>query len=237
MCARRVLLKLSGESLSNGDGLSPISAKCLSRTANEIKSAVADGKTQLAIVIGAGNLWRGAGKFIERVAADQMGILATIMNSLALNDALTKAGMQSKIFSASGVISSFVENFNKEKVIECIERGNIIIFAGGTGNPFFTTDTAAVLRAEEIEADILLKATQVDGVYDADPRENEAAVKFDSLTFQEALDKCLKIMDSEAFSLCMRMNRSVTVFDFYRDNNLKKILDGEKIGTIVGGVK
>ncbi|GHT50613.1 uridylate kinase [Endomicrobiia bacterium] len=237
MRTRRVLLKLSGESLSNGDGLSPISVKCLSRTANEIKSAVADGRTQLAIVIGAGNLWRGAGKSIERVAADQMGILATIMNSLALNDALTKAGMQSKIFSASGVISNFVENFNKEKVIECIERGNIIIFAGGTGNPFFTTDTAAVLRAAEIEADILLKATQVDGVYDADPRENRAAVKFDSLTFQEALDKRLKIMDVEAFSLCMRMNRPITVFDFYKDNNLKKILDGEKIGTIVGGVK
>ncbi|GHT45522.1 uridylate kinase [Endomicrobiia bacterium] len=238
MRARRVLLKLSGESLSKGGGLSPISVKCLSRTANEIRSAVADGRTQLAVVIGAGNLWRGAGsKFIERVAADQMGILATIMNSLALNDALTKAGMQSKIFSASGVVSNFVENFNKEKVIECIERGNIIIFAGGTGNPFFTTDTAAVLRAAEIEADVLLKATQVDGVYDADPKKNKAAVKFDSLTFQEALDKRLEIMDFEAFSLCMRMNRSITVFDFYKDNNLKKILDGEKIGTIVGGVK
>ncbi|GHT56130.1 uridylate kinase [Endomicrobiia bacterium] len=238
MHTRRVLLKLSGESLSNGDGLSPISVKCLSRTANEIKSAVADGRTQLAIVIGAGNLWRGAGrKFIERVAADQMGILATIMNSLALNDALTKAGMQSKIFSASGVISNFVENFNKEKVIECIERGSIVIFAGGTGNPFFTTDTAAVLRAAEIGADILLKATQVDGVYDADPRKNKAAVKFDSLTFQEALDKRLEIMDFEAFSLCMRMNRPITVFNFYKDNNLKKILDGEKIGTIVEGVE
>ncbi|GHT33804.1 uridylate kinase [Endomicrobiia bacterium] len=238
MHTRRVLLKLSGESLSNGDGLSPISVKCLSRTANEIKSAVADGRTQLAIVIGAGNIWRGAGrKFIERVAADQMGILATIMNSLALNDALTKAGMQSKIFSASGVISNFVENFNKEKVIECIERGSIVIFAGGTGNPFFTTDTAAVLRAAEIGADILLKATQVDGVYDADPGKNKAAVKFDSLTFQEALDKRLEIMDFEAFSLCMRMNRPIAVFNFYKDNNLKKILDGEKIGTIVGGVE
>jgi uridylate kinase len=231
MRSKRVLLKLSGESLC--DGLSSISAKCLLRTVNEIKSAVANDRTQLAIVIGAGNFWRGAREFVERVASDQMGMLATVMNSLALNDTLIKAGMQSRVFSANGV-SSFVESFNREKVIRCIEGDNIVIFAGGTGNPFFTTDAAAVLRAAEIKADVLLKATQVDGVYDSDPKRNENAQKFDSLTFQEALDKRLKVMDSEAFSLCMQTKIPITVFDFHKDNNLKRILNGEKIGTTVG---
>jgi uridylate kinase len=230
MAAKRVLLKLSGESLS--DGSSPISAACLSRTANEIKSAVTRGRVQLAIVIGAGNIWRGACTFIERVTADKMGMLVTVMNSLALSDALATAGMKSNLFSANGV-SGFAENFNREKVIRCIEQKNIVIFAGGTGNPFFTTDTTAALRAAEIKANILLKATQVDGVYSADPKKNKDAVKFDSLTFKEALDKHLKIMDSEAFSLCMQTNISITVFDFYKDGNLKKVLNGEKIGTIV----
>ncbi|MDR3256184.1 MAG: UMP kinase [Endomicrobium sp.] len=229
MSARRVLLKLSGESLSNER--SSINADSLSRTVNEIKSAVSSG-VQLAIVIGAGNIWRGADKFIERVTADRMGMLATVMNSLALNDALEKAGIKSKVFSASGV-SDFVENFNREKVIRCIEQENIVIFAGGTGNPFFTTDTTAVLRAAEIKADMLLKATQVDGVYSADPKKNKDVIKFKSLTFKEALNKHLKIMDAEAFSLCMQTNISITVFDFYKDGNLKKILSGEKIGTIV----
>jgi uridylate kinase len=231
MVAKRVLLKLSGESLS--DGSSSISADSLSRTVNEIKSAATTRSgVQLAIVIGAGNIWRGAYKFIERVTADKMGMLVTVMNSLALGDALAKAGVKSNLFSANGV-SGFAENFNREKVIRCIEQGNIVIFAGGTGNPFFTTDTTAALRAAEIKADMLLKATQVDGVYSADPKKNKDAVKFDSLTFKEALDKHLKIMDSEAFSLCMQTNISITVFDFYKDGNLKKVLNCEKIGTIV----
>jgi uridylate kinase len=230
MAAKRVLLKLSGESLS--DGSSSISAVGLSRTVNEIKSAVTLSRVQLAIVIGAGNIWRGAYKFIERVTADKMGMLVTVMNSLALSDALAKAGIKSNLFSANGV-SGFAENFNREKVIRCIEQGNIVIFAGGTGNPFFTTDTTAALRAAEIKADMLLKGTQVDGVYSADPKKNKDAMKFDSLTFKEALDRYLKIMDSEAFSLCMQTNISITVFDFYKDGNLKKVLNGEKIGTIV----
>jgi uridylate kinase len=230
MAAKRVLLKLSGESLS--DGSSSISAASLSRTANEIKSAITRGKVQLAIVVGAGNIWRGACKFIERVTADKMGMLVTVMNSLALSDALATAGMKSNLFSANGV-SGFAESFNREKVIRCIEQKNIVIFAGGTGNPFFTTDTTAALRAAEIKANMLLKATQVDGVYNADPKKNKDAVKFASLTFKEALDKHLKIMDSEAFSLCMQTNISITVFDFYKDGNLRKVLNGEKIGTIV----
>ncbi|MDR3274877.1 MAG: UMP kinase [Endomicrobium sp.] len=229
MPIKRVLLKLSGETFS--DSSSSISKNSLARIVNEIKSAVSS-KVQLAIVIGAGNIWRGTDKFIERVTADKMGMLATVMNSLALSDALEKAGIKSSVFSANG-ISGFAENFNGEKVIRCIEKGNIVIFAGGTGNPFFTTDTAAALRAAEIKADMLLKATQVDGVYDADPKKNKYAVKFDSLTFKEALDRHLKIMDIHAFSLCMQTNIPITVFDFYKDGNLKKVLNDEKIGTLV----
>ncbi|MDR3071045.1 MAG: UMP kinase [Endomicrobium sp.] len=227
---KRALLKLSGESFSGGSSL--IDADSLSRTVNEIKSAITDCGVELAIVVGAGNIWRGAEKFVERDISDKMGMLATVMNSLALNDALNKAGVRSILFSASGVCG-FVEKFNKEKAIQSMEYGVTVIFAGGTGNPFFTTDTAAALRAAEVKADILLKATQVDGVYSEDPKRNKNAIKFDSLTFQEALKKHLKIMDYEAFSLCMKVNVSVAIFDFYKDGNLKKILNGERIGTIV----
>ncbi|MDR1259972.1 MAG: UMP kinase [Endomicrobium sp.] len=230
MSVKRVLLKLSGETFS--DNFSSISICSLTRVAKEIKSAISSDKVQLAIVVGAGNIWRGRDKFVERVAADKMGMLATVINSFALNDALEKVSIKSNVFSASGVCG-FSENFNKERAIRCIDDGNVVIFAGGTGNPFFTTDTAAALRAAEIKADMLLKATQVDGVYAVDPKKNKNAVKFDYLTFDEALKKHLKIMDVCALSLCMQTNISVTVFDFYKDGNLKKVLDGEKIGTLV----
>jgi uridylate kinase len=227
-------LKLSGESLSNGSLSSSISEKSLLRTTREIKLVFDSGNVQLAIVIGAGNIWRGSGKFIERATADKMGMLATVMNSLALNDSLTKAGIKSNVFSASDV-SGLVEKFNKVKAIRYLEKGYVVIFAGGTGNPFFTTDTAAALRAIEIGADVLLKATQVDGIYSCDPRKYKSAVKYDVLTFQDALSKHLAIMDFEAFSLCMQANMSIIVFDFYKDGNLQKVLNGEKIGTKVGG--
>ncbi|MDR2676685.1 MAG: UMP kinase [Endomicrobium sp.] len=229
MSVKRVLLKLSGEIFS--DEFSLISESSLIRIVKEIKCAIND-KVQLAVVIGAGNIWRGTGKFIERVTADKMGMLATVVNSLALSDALRKTGIKSSVFSASG-ISSFVETFNKENVINYIENGCIAILAGGTGNPFFTTDTTAALRAAEIEADVLLKATQVDGVYDTDPKKNKNAVKFVSLTFKEALDRHLKIMDIYAFSLCMQTKISVVVFDFYKNGNLKRVLNGENVGTLV----
>ncbi|MDR0985134.1 MAG: UMP kinase [Endomicrobium sp.] len=229
MFVKRVLLKLSGESLSGSSSL--INVSSLLRTVNEIKIAV-NNKIQLAIVIGAGNIWRGADKFINRVTADKMGMLATVMNALALNDALWKIGIRSKVFSANGV-SSFVEDFRIENVIKSIEQGSLVIFAGGTGNPFFTTDTTAALRAAEIDADMLLKATRVDGVYNTDPKKNKNAIKFSSLTFKEALRRHLKIMDAEAFSLCMQTNISIVVFNFYEDGNLWKILSGKKIGTIV----
>ncbi|MDR3306371.1 MAG: UMP kinase [Endomicrobium sp.] len=232
MNSKRVLLKLSGESLS--DNSSSISEKSLLKITREIKSVIDNGNVRLAVVIGAGNIWRGDGKFIERVTADKMGMLATVMNSLALNDSLIKAGVKSTVFSASGV-SGFVEKFNGEKAVRRLEKGYVVIFAGGAGNPFFTTDTASALRAAEIKADILLKATQVDGVYSADPKKDKNAVKYSVLTFQEALDKRLAVMDAEAFSLCMQAGISITVFDFYKDGNLQKVINGEKIGTRVEG--
>jgi uridylate kinase len=231
MRSKRVLLKLSGESFC--DGSSPISEKCLLRTVREIKIALSSG-VGLSIVVGAGNIWRGAGKFIDRVSADKIGMLATVMNALALNEALLKAKIKSIILSASGV-TGFVENFNMGQAINYIERGYVVIFAGGTGNPFFTTDTTAALRAAEIKANVLLKATQVDGIYNTDPKKNKDAVKYVSLTFKEVLGKNLKVMDSQAFSLCEQTNISIVVFDFYKDGNLRKVLDGEKIGTTVEG--
>ncbi|MCL2390796.1 MAG: UMP kinase [Endomicrobia bacterium] len=230
MTLKRALLKLSGESLSGN--ASSIDAESLKRTALEIKTALDASNIQLAVVIGGGNLWRGADKSMDRVTADKIGMLATVMNSLALNDALKEAGLKSKVFSACGV-SGFAEPFNREKAVKCLEKGCIAIFAGGTGNPFFTTDTTAALRAAEIKAGVLLKATQVDGIYSADPKKDANAVKYDSLSFSEAIEKRLKIMDAEAFSLCMHSNISISVFDFYKDGNLCKILNGEKIGTTV----
>ena len=230
MSVKRVLLKLSGESVA--DEKSPISDKSLQRTVSEIKSACGTNVIQLAIVIGAGNIWRGAEKNIDRVTADKMGMVATVMNAMALNDALIQAGIKSRIFSAYGVCG-FTENFNREKAVRSLESGYTVIFAGGTGNPFFTTDTTAALRAAEINADMLLKATQVDGIYSADPKKDSSAVKFDALTFSEAIEKRLKVMDAEAFSLCMQTKISISVFDFYKDGNLRKILNGEKIGTVV----
>ena len=232
MSVKRVLLKLSGEALS--DAKSSISEENLNRTVAEIKSACSSNVVQLAIVIGAGNIWRGAGKNVDRTSADKMGMLATVMNALALNDILNRENLRAKTFTAAGV-SSFVEEFNKEKAIKYLEDGYITIFAGGTGNPYFTTDTTAALRAAEIKADIILKATQVDGVYSADPKKDANAVKYDKLTFKEAIDKQLKIMDSSAFALCMESNIEISVFDFYKDGNLRKILNGEKIGTLIKG--
>jgi uridylate kinase len=161
-----------------------------------------------------------------------MGMLATVMNSLALNDSLIKSGVKSTVFSASGV-SGFVEKFDREKAVMRLKKGYVVIFAGGTGNPFFTTDTASALRATEIKAEILLKATQVNGVYNADPKKYKNAVKYNVLTFQEALDKHLAIMDAEAFSFCMESSISIIVFDFYKRGNFQKVISGEKIGTRV----
>lgn len=226
---KRVLLKLSGETLS-GDGKS-ICTESLQMIVDEIKTILSN-KVELSIVVGAGNLWRGAGKEIDRVSADKMGMLATVMNAIAISENLKSNDIKSVVLSASGV-TNFCETFSQQKADKYLKDGYVVVFAGGTGNPFFTTDTTAALRASEIKADIILKATQVDGVYTADPKKDKTATKYDKISYQEAINKNLKIMDISAFLLCMENNIAIYVFDFHKKGNLKKALDGQNIGTIV----
>jgi uridylate kinase len=227
---KRVLLKLSGESLSESSlSISPVA---LEKVSGQIKDALKDNLIELAIVVGAGNIWRGASKGMDRVRADKIGMLATVMNSIALKDELIRTGLKSEVFAARG-ISSLVKEYDNERVIDYLQKGYIVILAGGTGNPFFTTDSGAALRAAEIKAEIVLKATQIDGVYNDDPKKNPAAIKFDKLTFDEALKNHLKIMDETAFAICQEANIKIMVFDFYKSGNLKKVLSGQNIGTVV----
>ena len=226
---KRVLLKLSGETLADND--SPICTQSLQNIANEIKT-VLHNELELSIVVGAGNFWRGAGKQINRVSADKIGMLATVMNAIAISESLKTNGIKSVVLCASGV-TNFCETFSQQKADKYLNEGYVVIFAGGTGNPFFTTDTTAALRASEIKADIILKATQVDGVYTADPKKDKTATKYDKISYQEAINKNLKIMDISAFLLCMENNIEIYVFDFYKKGNLKKVLDGQSIGTSI----
>jgi len=188
---KRVLLKLSGETLGNGNGTG-IDVANATAIVGEIRAAIRGRQIELGIVIGAGNLWRGAGKAIDRVTADNMGMLATVMNAMALRDVLESNGLRAKLLSAFG-IDSFAERYSSRKARCLLAKKNIVIFAGGTGNPFFTTDTTAALRASEINAGLILKATQVDGVYEDDPRKNPGARRFARLTFDEAIARKLKI--------------------------------------------
>ena len=229
MTKKRVLLKLSGETLS-GNGKS-VCAESLQTVSDEIKSVLSD-KVELSVVVGAGNIWRGAGKEMERVSADKMGMLATVINAVAISEILKANGMKSVVLAACGV-TNFCETFSPDKADNYLSKGYVVIFAGGTGNPFFTTDTTAALRASEIKADIILKATQVDGVYSADPKKDSNAKKYDKISYKEAVDKNLKIMDLSAFLLCMENKIAVYVFDFHKKGNLKKVLDGENIGTVI----
>ena len=226
---KRVLLKLSGETLADNDN--PICTQSLQNIANEIKT-VLHNELELSIVVGAGNFWRGAGKGINRVSADKIGMLATVMNAIAISESLKTNGIKSVVLCASGV-TNFCETFSQQKADKYLNEGYVVIFAGGTGNPFFTTDTTAALRASEIKADIILKATQVDGVYTADPKKDKTATKYDKISYQEAINKNLKIMDISAFLLCMENNIEIYVFDFYGKGNLKKVLDGKSIGTSI----
>ena len=226
---KRVLLKLSGETLS-GNGKS-ICSESLQKVVDEIKSVLSK-KVELSIVVGAGNIWRGARKEIDRVSADKMGMLATVMNAIAISEGLKSNGIKSVAFAASGV-SNFCETFSQAKADKYLKEGYVVVFGGGTGSPFFTTDTTAALRACEIKADILLKATQVDGVYSADPKKDPKAKKYDRITYSEAINKNLKIMDISAFLLCMENDIDIYVFDFHKKGNLKKVLNKQKIGTIV----
>ncbi|MGB0998707.1 MAG: UMP kinase [Flavobacteriales bacterium] len=230
---KRILIKLSGESLmgENGYGIEP---KMLTHYALDVKSAV-DMGAQVSVVIGGGNIFRGLntiGSDIGRVQGDNMGMLATVINALALQSALEANGVESRVMSSID-IHQVSEPFIRRRAIRHLEKNRVVIFAGGTGNPFFTTDSAAALRASEIEADIILKGTRVDGVYSADPEKDPNAVKYDRLSLDEAFEKNLHIMDLTAFALCKDNNIPIIVFDINTKGNLKKLLAGEAIGTLV----
>lgn len=230
---KRILLKLSGEALMGNKqyGIDPVQ---LEDYALEIKSAV-DKNVQIAIVIGGGNIFRGlqgATEGMDRVQGDYMGMLATVINSMALQSAIEKKGIKTKLFSGIAV-DPVAELMSGRKAIQQLEEGKVVIISGGTGNPFFTTDTASALRAVEINADVILKGTRVDGVYSADPEKDKNVIKYDKLTFDEAYNKNLKIMDLTAFTLCKENNIPILVFDMNVKGNLIKVLDGKNIGTIV----
>ena len=230
---KRILLKISGEALSGGKGYG-IHNSILTHLSNEIKNIHELG-IEIAIVVGGGNIFRGiegTNLGVDRATGDYMGMLATIINSLALQNALEKNGLDTRVQTAIEM-RQIAEPYIRRRAIRHLEKGRIVIFGGGTGNPFFTTDTAAALRAIEIEADILLKATNVDGIYDKDPNKFSDAKKFDRLTFSEAYEKNLKIMDLTAFSLCKDNNLPIIVFNLFKEENLKKIINGESVGTKV----
>jgi uridylate kinase len=230
---KRILLKLSGESLAGNTGQG-FDTAMLTLYADEIKKAIALG-TQVAVVLGGGNIFRGLkGNNLgtDRVQGDYMGMLATVINSLALQSALQSVGVKSKVLSGLAV-DPVAERVSGPKAISCLENGEVVIIAGGTGNPFFTTDTAAALRAIEIRADVLLKGTRVDGVYTADPEKDPTATKFTELTFEEAYKKGLNIMDLTAFTLCSENRMPVIVFDVHKAGNLQKIISGNNCGTLI----
>ena len=230
---KRILLKLSGEALM-GDRAYGIDPKRLSKYAQEIKQVVDKG-IEVAIVIGGGNIFRGvagASNGMDRVQGDHMGMLATCINGLALQSALEAEDVYTRLQTAIE-IKEIAEPYIKRRAIRHLEKGRVVIFGGGTGNPYFTTDTAAVLRAIEINADAVLKGTRVDGIYSSDPEKNKDAKKFEKITFKEAIAKGLKIMDKTAFTLSEENKLPIIVFDMNKEGNLMKLVSGEKIGTIV----
>ncbi|MDT3366109.1 MAG: UMP kinase [Bacteroidota bacterium] len=233
MMYKRVLLKLSGESLGGpaGNGLDTDSLRA---TAREVAAAAKAG-LQIAIVNGGGNIFRGlqgTGKGFDRVDGDKMGMLATVINSLALSMFINEEGVEAKVFTSTPM-EPMADYYMRDKAVEVLERGGVALIAGGTGNPFFTTDSGAALRALEIKADALLKGTRVDGVYTADPEKDPTATRYDELTFDEALSKHLKVMDQTAFALCSDGDMPILVFDMTRPGNLTRILGGEQVGTVV----
>lgn len=230
---KRVLLKLSGESLMGGQKYG-ISTEVLESYAAQIKEA-ADKGVQIGIVIGGGNIFRGLSgvdRGFDRVKGDQMGMMATVINSLALQSALESAGAKAKTLTSIRM-EPVGEFYSKAKALEYMAQGNVVIIAGGTGNPFFTTDTASVLRGVEIEADVILKGTRVDGIYTADPEKDPKATKFSKITFEEVYHKRLKVMDLTAFTMCREHDLPVIVFDMDTPGNLNKVISGEQIGTLV----
>ena len=230
---KRILLKLSGEALM-GTAEYGIQPEVISRFAQEISELNAQG-VQLGIVIGGGNIFRGAGlaaSGMDRVSADHMGMLATVLNALALQDALERNGTFCRVMSAIR-IHEVCEDYLRRRAIRHLEKGRVVIFAAGTGNPFFTTDSAASLRAVEIGAELMLKATQVDGVYDADPRKNPDAVRYDTLSYDEVINNRLGVMDTTAVVMCQEQKMPLRVFDVHKYGNLTDILYGKNVGTLV----
>jgi uridylate kinase len=235
---RRILLKLSGEALM-GKQAYGIDEGILAGLSKEIRE-VTDLGVQVALVVGGGNIFRGIGSSlnlgIERASADYMGMLATVINSLALQDVLERSGVDTRVLSAIEM-RAISEPYIRRRALRHLEKGRVVIFAAGTGNPYFTTDTAAALRAMEINADAILKATKVDGVYDRDPMADRGAKKFASLTYLDVLKKNLKVMDATAISLCMDNGLPIVVFNLTRKGNILEVVTGEKIGTVVHGGK
>jgi len=230
---RRILLKITGEALGDEDrgGIAP---QRIRHVGEEIR-AVWELGVQVSVVVGGGNIFRGMSgseRGIDRTTGDYMGMLATLINALALQDALEKCGVPTRVQSAI-TVTQVAEPFIRRRAIRHLEKGRVVVFAGGTGNPFFSTDTAAALRASEIGAEVLLKATKVDGIYDADPKTNPQARKFDQISYQEALQRGLKVMDATAFSLCMENRMPIIVFDLFQPGNIRRVVLGEAVGTIV----
>ncbi len=229
----RILLKLSGESLA-GNGTQGISDSVLEEYARQVMEVVEKG-CEVAIVVGGGNIFRGLSgtkSGFDRVKGDQMGMLATIINSLAIESAITRLGGKARVFTSIRM-EPVGELYNRDRVVDALTNGTVCILSGGTGNPFFTTDTASALRAVEIGADVLLKGTRVDGVYTDDPEKEPSAVKFDRVSFEEVISKRLKIMDSTAFTMCRDNNMPIIVFDMNRPGNLLRVVKGDKTGTLV----
>lgn len=230
---KRILLKLSGEALM-GDGEYGISSKVLSSYAAEIHSILQEG-IELAIVIGGGNIYRGVqseGAGFDRIQGDHMGMLATIINGMALQSALESIDIETRLLTAIRM-EQVAEPYIRRKAMRHLQKGRVVIFGGGTGNPYFTTDTAATLRAIEIEADVILKGTRVDGIYTADPEKDPSATKYETITFDEVFQKRLSVMDLTALTLCQENNLPIKVFNMNIDGNLAKICKGENVGTLV----
>ena len=230
---KRVLLKLSGEALQGEQGYG-IDPKVISEIASQIREIV-DGGIELAITVGGGNIFRGlagAAEGMDRAQADYIGMLATIMNALALQEGLERAGVFTRVQSAISM-QEVAEPYIRRKAIRHLEKGRVVIFAGGTGNPYFTTDTTAALRACEIDAEAILKATQVDGIYDSDPHANPDATKFDEISYMEVLSRELHVMDSTATTLCMDNGIPIIVFNLHKPGNIDRVLKGEHVGTTV----
>jgi uridylate kinase len=231
---KRILLKISGEALQNKEKGLNQDTVILSKVAAQFKQML-DMGAEIAVVVGGGNIFRGlsgAGSGTDRTTGDYMGMLATVINSMAIQNALECAGIQTRVMTAISM-PAIAEPFIRRKAMRHLEKGRVVIFGAGTGNPYFTTDSAAALRASEINADVLMKATKVDGIYTADPFTNPDAKRFEKISYQDALSRQLKVMDAAAFSLCMENDIPIVVFDFFKENGMVEVLTGKDSGTLV----